>query len=149
MHDTTITVFNRKKDKKKNVTWYPSIISRCNLTLDKAAVVAKYGSESKDNIVVNVPYSTSSGNIIIDGKIYLPPKEWARADDPTTSVTFADGQESDFIYIGEWDSTDPIDDDDYGTDGFYNHMNNHYDYVFAVTGTALYKVIPHLEVTGA
>lgn len=149
MHDTTITVFNRKKDKKKNVTWYPSVISLCNLTLDKAAVVAKYGSESKDIVVVNVPYTVEDGQIMVGDKQYLTPKEWSRCADPSKAVTFADGQESDFIYIGEWEGTDPIGDEDYGVDGFYNYMNNHYDYVFTVTGTAKYTIIPHLEVTGA
>lgn len=151
MHDMTVTVFNHYKDQKKNITWYPTIITGCNVNMDKAAIVAKYGSESKDNVVVDVPYTLSDGIKTIVGKSYLPPKEWSRQtnDMLASTITFADGQEADFVLIGEWSDEDVIGDEDYGIDGFYNYMNQHYDYVFSITASAVYTVIPHFEITGA
>jgi hypothetical protein len=46
-------------------------------------------------------------------------------------------------------NTAPIKDDDYGREGFYNYMNDRYDYVFAITKVAEYSVIPHFEIMGA
>lgn len=151
MYDTTITVFNHYKDKKKNVTWYPSILSNCNINMDKAAITAKYGSESKDNAALNIKCTAKDGSIYIGKKLWLPPKEWARQDVDLLPqlITFADGQDFDFFYVGAWKEEEPIGDDDYGIDGFYNYMNKYYDYVFAISSSARYSVIPHFEVMGA
>lgn len=32
---------------------------------------------------------------------------------------------------------------------FYNHVNDEYDYVFAITSVAKYTAIPHFEIMGA
>ena len=68
-----ITVFNSYEDSLKNLTWYPTVIHGVNLLIDKAAIVAKYGAESKDNAVLNIHYQTVDGQIMVDGKPYLPP----------------------------------------------------------------------------
>lgn len=150
MFTDTITVFNYYKDSLKNVTWYPTVIHGVNLLIDKAAIVAKYGAESKDNALLNIHYQTVDGQIMVDGKPYLPPKEWERQtnDKLTETITFASGTGFDFFMLGEYPTTTPIADDDY-IDGFYNHVNDEYDYVFAVTSVAKYTAILHFEIMGA
>ena len=51
----------------------------------------------------------------------------------------------DFFIVGEWKNEEPIAEDDY-IDGFYEEMKLKYDYVFAITGSAFYDIIPHFEV---
>lgn len=150
MFTDTITVFNSYVDSLKNVTWYPTVIHGVNLIIDKAAIVAKYGAESKDNAVLNIHYQTVDGQIMVDGKPYLPPKEWERQtnDKLPETITFASGVDFDFFMLGEYPTTNPIADDDY-VDGFYNHVNDEYDYVFAITSVAKYTAIPHFEIMGA
>lgn len=151
MYKDTITLFCNYKDQQKNVTWYPTVLRNVNLNMDKAAIVAKYGAESQDNAVLNVQYQVTDGNIMVGDKTWLPPKEWDRQTNDllTTSLTFTDGQEFDFFYVGEWPDENPIRDEDYGIDGFYNYMNRYYDYVFAITSVAQYSVISHFEIMGA
>ena len=130
--------------------WYPTILRGVNLNIDKAAIIAKYGAESKDNAALNVRYTVLDGKKMIGDKPYLPPKEWERQtnDMLPKTVTFASGIDFDFFMVGEYENTEPIPDDDY-IDGFYNHINNTCDYVFAVTSVAEYSVIPHFEIMGA
>lgn len=151
MYKDTVTLFCQYKDQRKNITWYPSILRNVNLNLDKAAIIAKYGAESKDNAVLNVRYHLGEVNVMVGKKIWLPPKEWDKQTNDLLpgSLTFTDGQEFDFFYVGEWQDEEPIGDEDYGIDGFYNYMNHYYDYVFAITSVARYSVIPHFEIMGA
>ena len=151
MFTDTITVFNYYKDSLKNVTWYPTVIHGVNLLIDKAAIVAKYGAESKDNALLNIHYQTVDGQIMVDGKPYLPPKEWERQtnDKLADSITFAGGTDFDFFMLGEYPTTEPIlDDYDNYRNGFFEEMKKQYDYVFAITSVAKYTVIPHFEITG-
>lgn len=150
MYSDTVTVFNRYVDSFKNTTWYPSVIKGVNLNIDKAAIVAKYGAESKDNAVLNIHYQAVDGQIFLDGKPYLPPKEWDRQtnDKLAESITFTSGKDFDFFMLGEYPTKEPIADDDY-VDGFYNYVNDEYDYVFAITSVAKYTAIPHFEIMGA
>lgn len=150
MYSDTVTVFNRYVDSFKNTTWYPSVIKGVNLNIDKAAIVAKYGAESKDNAVLNIHYQAVDGQIFLDGKPYLPPKEWDRQtnDKLAESITFTSGKDFDFFMLGEYPTKEPIADDDY-VDGFYNYVNDEYDYVFAITSVAKYTEIPHFEIMGA
>lgn len=129
--------------------WYPTVIDGANLLIDKAAIVAKYGTESKDNALLNIHYQTVEGKIFVDGKPYLPPKEWERQtnDKLADSITFASGNDFDFFMLGEYPTVEPIADDDY-IDGFYNYVNSEYDFVFAITSAAKYSAIPHFEITG-
>lgn len=149
MYDKTITLFNHYKSRLGDM-WYPTVIECVNLLIDKAAIVAKYGAESKDNAILNIHYQTADGQIMVDGKPYLPPKEWERQTNNklADSITFASGTEFDFFMLGEYPTREPIADDDY-VDGFYNHVNDEYDYVFAVTSVAKYTAIPHFEIMGA
>lgn len=149
MFSDVVTVFNHYKSRLGDM-WYPTVVRNANLLIDKAAIVAKYGAESKDNAILNIHYQIVDGQILIDGKPYIPPKEWERQtnDKLAESITFTSGTDFDFFMLGEYHTTKPIADDDY-VDGFYNHVNSEYDFVFAVTSVAKYTAIPHFEIMGA
>lgn len=149
MYSETITLFNHYKSRLGDM-WYPTVIRGVNLNMDKAAIIAKYGAESNDKAVLNIHYHTVDGQIMVDGKPYLPPKEWSNQtnDKLPESITFTGGKDFDFFMLGEYPTTEPIADDDY-IDGFYNHVNDNYDFVFAVTSVGYYSVIPHFEIMGA
>lgn len=150
MYNDTITLFNKYED-VTGITWYPTVLNGVNLTLDKAAIIAKYGAESKDNAILNVRHQTVDGIRIVGNKPYLPPKEWRKQKEDLRSktLTFSDGQAFDFFYFGDWGSETPVSDDSYGVNGFYDYMNRNYDYVFAITSVGgAYKVIPHFEIMG-
>lgn len=174
MFTDTITVFNYYKDSLKNVTWYPTVIHGVNLLIDKAAIVAKYGAESKDNALLNIHYkhvkteNPKEGEElfhafvkckkIVDGesvffeKEWFPPKEWERQtnDKLADSITFASGTDFDFFMVGEYPTQEPIHDEDkiYGNNGFFEYIKKEYDFVFAITSVGMYSVIPHFEITG-
>ena len=149
MFTDVITVFNSYEDSLKNVTWYPTVIRGVNLLIDKAAIVAKYGAESKDNAVLNIHYQTVDGQIMVDGKPYFPPKEWERQtnDKLPETITFASGTDFDFFMLGEYPEIKPILDEEY-RNGFFEEVKKEYDFVFAITSVGMYSVIPHFEITG-
>lgn len=150
MHDKTITLFNHYKSRLGDM-WYPTVINGVNLLIDKAAIMAKYGAESKDNAILNIHYQTVDGQVVVDGKPYLPPKEWERQtnDKLAKTITFSDGDDSDFFMLGDYGSTEPILDDDY-RNGFYEYMEKNHDYVFTITAVAKFSssTIPHFEIMG-
>lgn len=150
MYNDTITLFNRYKTSAGDL-WYPSILHDTHLNMDKSAIIAKYGPESKDKAMLNVRYEDCAGAKMIGDKTFLPPKKWSQQEEGGLPgfLTFTDGQRFDFFYLGEWPDADPIPDDDYA-EGFYNYMNASYDYVFAITAVSgPYSVTPHFEITGA
>ena len=149
MYSDVITVFNSYEDSFKNVTWYPSVIRGVNLLIDKSAIVAKYGAESKDNAILNIRFDKVNEKIMVDGKNYLPPKEWERQtnDKLADSITFASGTEFDFFMLGEYPEKEPIFDEKF-RNGFFEEVKKEYDFVFAITSVGMYSVIPHFEITG-
>lgn len=148
MYSDSVTVFTRYEDSLGDITWYPTVIHGVNLMIDKAAIVAKYGAESKDNAVLNIRYQIANGQIMVADKPYLPPKEWKRQteDKILQSITFASGTEYDFFMLGDYGSTEPIKDADFK--GFFSHIKKEYDFVFAITSVAKYTAIPHFEIMG-
>lgn len=148
MYNDTITLFNRYESRLGD-TWYPTVLTNVNLNIDKASIIAKFGAESQDNAILNIRYQINDGDIFVEDKQYLPPKEWDRQinDLLPSTITFTDGQQFDFFYVGDWGSTETVDDEAY-LDGFYNYMNTQYDYVFQITSVAQYSVIPHFEIMG-
>lgn len=150
MYKDTVTIFNRYQDANRRVMWYPTVLHRVNLNMDKAAIIAKYGPQSADNAVLNVKYRIVDGNKTIGDKVWLPPKEWIELGDTKVSeaLTFTSGNKFDFFWAGKWDGNDPICDADYGGN-FYQYMNEKYDYVFAINSVGgPYTVIPHFEIMG-
>lgn len=148
MYQDTITLFNYYKSSLGDM-WYPTVINGVNLLIDKSAIVAKYGAESNDNAILNIRFDITNSQIMVNGKEYLPPKEWERQtnDKLTESITFASGTEFDFFILGEYPVIEPIVDEDFRT-GFFEAVKKEYDYVFAITSVAKYTVIPHFEITG-
>jgi hypothetical protein len=140
MYQDTITLFNRKKKSDSDV-WYPTIIRNVNLNIDKAAILAKYGSESQDKAMLSIRYKTDGQDVFIAGKPWMSPKTWDGTED---AVTF--NPDGDFFWKGEW--KEGIVSDDLYTDGFYSYMNKTHDYIFAVSSVAQYSVIPHFEIMG-
>ena len=147
MYKDIVTIFNRYVDSFENTIWYPHVLSDVNLTVDKAAIVAKYGEVSKDNAVLNVRCHFANGGIMVGNKPYLSPKEWERQtnDQLPNSITFTAGNDFDFFMLGDYGSEEPIVDED---GRFFSNMQDEYDYVYAITSSAQYSVIPHFEITG-
>ena len=138
MFQDTVTVFNRRGD-----VWYPTVLKGVKLLVDRAGIAARYGAQANDKAVLLAPLTDGS----LGGKAYVTPKVWAELEEPETAVTFAAGEEFDFLLAGAWpDGVVP--DGDYGPRGFYDFMNRTRDQVYAVTSVSRFDTIPHLEVTG-
>lgn len=148
MYSDSVTVFTRYEDSFGDITWYPTVIHGVNLMIDKAAIVAKYGAESKDNAVLNIRYQMVDGQVMVADKPYFPPKEWERQtnDKLPLSITFASGKEYDFFMLGDYGSTEPISDKEYK--GFFSYIKEEYDFVFSIASVAKYTAIPHFEIMG-
>lgn len=149
MYNDEITLFNRRKSRHGDA-WLPSVLRGVNLRVDKSAALVKYGAKSADKAILNVRYAVVDGIKRVAGKIWLPPKAWGQRDESelSGSLTFTDGTAFDFFWAGAWPDESPIADGAY-PDGFYNHMNERYDYVFKIASVGIYRVIPHFEITGA
>lgn len=146
MYTDTVTLFNRFEGSQE-VIWYPSVLYLVNLSLDKSAILSKFGAQSQDRALLNIRYT---GKYTVNGKQWLPPQEWRnQAEDKLPgTLTFADGQSFDFFWLGKWPDEQLVPDADY-RNGFYDYMNRERDYVFAVTGVSgPYALIPHFEITG-
>lgn len=173
MYSGTITLFNHYKSRLGDM-WYPTVIHGVNIQIDKAAIMAKYGAESKDNAILNVKYEhvvindptegellfrafikcqrVINGEKVFVGKEWFPPKEWGNQtnDKLPETITFSSGKGFDFFMLGEYENLNPIPDNDVlWPNGFYDYMNAEYDFVFAITSVAQYSVIPHFEIMGA
>lgn len=146
MYADVITLFNRY-DSGADDVWYPTVLRGVDLNIDKAAIVATYGENSTDNARLHIRYGFVGNDAKIGDKTYLPPKEWKAQNSEVAKncITFTSGQDFDFFIVGEWGSTEPVNDVEY-IDGFYNFCNNIYDFCFAVTSVAQYSVIPHFEI---
>lgn len=150
MYDKTVTVFNKYTDQSKNIYWYPHVITRVDLIIDKAANIAKTGLDGADTANLHVKYALSEGLIFVSGKQWLPPKEWAYQtnDKLSDTLTFASG---DFFMEGEY-TEEMVSDDEYSMrySGFYDYMNKTKDNVFLITNVGgPYTLIPHFEIGGA
>lgn len=137
MYKDTVTLFKRDPEKR---LWYPTLLRGVNLQMDRAAIVAKYGEQSSDAAILNVRYTVNKCLVMVDGNVWVPPKDWTEPN----QITFTGGNDFDFFWAGEWTDGD-VDDRDY-TGGFYQHMNRTKDFVFAITGFTRFSVIPHFEV---
>lgn len=149
MYQDTITLFNRKRGSSTTGdTWYPTVIRGVNLNIDRAAILEKYGAESKDNASLHIRYTRKNGEIRIvcdeeTEKPWMSPKEWDKTID---SITF--NPDGDFFWKGEW-TEGIVSDKDYSPDGFYGFMNREHDYVFTISSVGgPYSIIPHFEIMG-
>lgn len=147
MYTDKITLFNRYAAENGDI-WYPTVIEGVNLNIDRAAIIAKYGAQSSDSVILNIRYSFDGDNKTIAEKQWKPPKAWGELPNNELGayLTFKGGTLFDFFYVGEWDET-PIPDSDY-KNGFYNYVNGKYDNVYAVNTVSVFSVIPHFEILG-
>lgn len=148
MYLRTITLFNRLSTKTGDL-WYPTVIHEVDLITDKGALNARMGTDNQDNAKLHIHYLPMDGHVFIEGKEWLPPKEWAKLTDDIIGayITFKSGKDFDFFMAGEYPET-VVDDNDY-TEGFYDYINNQYDEVFSISSASNpYTVIPHFEILG-
>lgn len=146
MYTDTVTIFNKYKT-AQGITWYPTVLHNVDLNTDKGANVAKTGLESADTAKLHVRYTLTDGAIIIAGKPYKGPKEWAAqaVDEIPTTLTFTGA--ADFFIRGEF-PTEAINDNDFKK-GYYDYMNTNHDDVYLITTVGgPYKLIPHFEIGG-
>lgn len=144
IYKQTITLFNRKT--VDGVTmWHPFVIDGVHLIMDKSIIISTYGEQSQDNARVHIRYTPTGSGALVNGKIYMLPKEWNRAGEPSENFTLGYGDNFDFIMEGNYGSLDPIADSDY-RNGFYNYMNKNYDNVFAISTVSKFNLIPHFEI---
>lgn len=148
MYSNTVTIFNKSGNEKTGFTWYPTVVTGVDLLIDKSVGMAKTGLADANKANLHVRYRSINGQIIVDGKIYVLPKEWKRQSDDlkSTSMTFDEGE--DFFVEGEY-ATDIVQDDDIlYTNGFFAYMKVRYDNVFKINTVGKYSLIPHFEIGG-
>ena len=144
IYKQTATLFNRVL-RDGEIYWYPTVLEGVHLIIDRSILIATYGEHCSDNARLHVRYLPDGSDAMVGEKKYLPPKEFMRSGDPDEDLTFAFGDDFDFIMEGEFGSTVPVPDADYRS-GFFNHMNRTYDNVFAITSVAKFNLIPHFEI---
>lgn len=147
MYQDTVTLFNRTGEK-----WKATVLPHVDLNADRAAIIAKYGAESKDKASLHVRYTPAASGDSVDGansKLFAVkgPKEYTGTDGTIAFRTASSGEVVDFFMVGEWHGEETINDGDYDT-GFYNHMSATRDGVYTITSVARYSVIPHFEILG-
>ena len=148
IYKQVVTVFNRVEEYGATI-WHPSVIHGVHLIIDRSIIVSTYGEQASDNAKLHIRYTPSSEGAVVltdgGGKIYLPPKEFRAMGSPDSNITFAFGDNFDFIMEGIYGELMPIADDDYKS-GFFNYMNKTYDNVFAITNCSKFNLIPHFEI---
>lgn len=141
MFTDTITLFNLH-----NGIWFPHVIygvDAVGITAGKSATTLS-GATKTDNGLVLI--QTSSSKVINVGrtlKPYVSPKAYKALESGENAVTFQ--PQTDFIMLGEYESSDPVTDDDYES-GFYDEMNSKYDNVYQIVSAVFYSLIPHFEI---
>ena len=140
MYIDTVTIFTRSGNE-----WYPTLVAGADFNANRAAILARYGENSKDRSELHL--RINSGNVA--GKPFLQPKVWQAlsAAEKTQSLSM---QEGDFFILGDFTSLayqGTVSDNVYA-EGFYQYMNHSYDDVYLITSVARYSVIPHIEVMG-
>ena len=140
----TITLFNRRTVNEVTA-WYPFLIEGVHLIMDKSIIISTYGEQSQDNVKIHIRYVPSEDGAVVNGKVYMLPKQWNREGDPSKNFTLSFGDNFDFIMEGDYGSDVPVMDDAYPK-GFYNYMNKNYDNVFAISNVSKFNLIPHFEV---
>lgn len=148
LYKQTVTVFNRKIDGEKTY-WYKVVIPNVHLIIDRSIIISTYGEQSQDNAKLHIRYTPSGEKAIVSTSLgslsYMTPKVFAISGVQGANITFAFGDNFDFIVAGAFGGPSLIDDDDYPK-GFFNYMNKTYDDVFAITNVSKYNLIPHFEI---
>lgn len=149
MYTDTVTVFN-KYEEQTGISWYPRVISGCDLVTDRAANVAKTGLDTADTAKLHILYRTENSEKVINNHgatfKWLPPKKWKAMEDKSEYITFQPG---DLILRGEYQE-EVIQDSAYTSrvsNGFYEHLNKTEDDVYLITSVGgPYTLIKHFEI---
>lgn len=164
MYNDIVTVFNFYKSSTAS-TWYPHVLTGVDLVTDKGQMLQRYGADSTDTAELHVSYiETDNQKTIVDGRtglpilnnvgdplVWLPPKEWSKQVNDVLDDTITFSTDSFFLY-GEWKggSVNDVDYSSFRYSGFFDYMNQNYDYVFKITSVGgPYTVISHFEIRGA
>lgn len=138
MFNATITVFNNLRG-----VWHPTVLRKAQLTRDRGYILRTYGETSNETVAIHLPVSGGA----IEGKPYVPPKEYEQLADGSSAMTLRGGERFDIVMTGEW-TDGPVNDDDY-RGGFYQALRKERDNVWAINSVAgPYTTIPHFEITG-
>lgn len=106
MYRDTITLFCYY-----NGIWKATTLAGVDLNADRAAILAKYGTESADRAKLHIAYQREMDKTVqvCDGLIVVRPKDYTGADG---TITFASGDNFSFFVKGKWDGD--VLDMDYG-----------------------------------
>ena len=146
MYQDTITLFNRHRD-----SWRATVLYGVDLNADRAALITKYGADSKDKASLHIRYvEGDEGPLVQHGLTsYLVkrPKEYTGAAGTIVFRPVSTGEVTDFFLEGPWDGEPVINDCDYDA-GLFDYLSAIRDGVYAITSVARYSVIPHFEILG-
>ena len=174
MYNDVVTVFNFHEGTGK---WYPTVFHHVNLVegigssktegsgitnADNAELIIRVLPDRNANTIIYQPYIvvTNDGDAYVDNRgvklsyqepetdgeqWYVTPKAYSHLISPEGYFTFK--PETDFFVVGNYASTEPIDDDDYD-EGLYHAMNEAEDGVYMITSAVYYSLLPHFEIGG-
>ena len=146
MYQDTITLFNRTGG-----VWKATVLHNVDLNVDQAALIAKYGADSKDRASLHIRYvQGDDGPLVRHGLTSYPvkePKAYTGEGDTIAFRPASQGEVVDFFLVGAWDGEPVINDGDYAA-GFFDYLSGTRDGVYTITSVARYSVIPHFEILG-
>ena len=96
MYRDTITLFNFY-----NGIWRATVLNNVDLNADRAAIIARYGTESSDRAKLHVSFQpTADGTIKIGSNKYVKPEDYTGE---AGTITFASGNLFSFFSSFNWD----------------------------------------------
>lgn len=134
MYKDTVTLFSQYND-----VWYGTVIEGCDLNVDQAKILRRYGEDSKTKAILHVKVEDGK----VADKTLVKPSYFTG-----TNFTVDTGNNFSFFIEGVYGDL-VVEDDSYvseNSDGFYDYMKTQGAYV--CKGVARYSVIPHLEIVG-
>ena len=106
LYKQTVTLFNRKEVGDETF-WHVSVLDGVHLIIDRAAIISTYGEQATDNAKLHIRYTPSKSGAVVatrgGARTVLKPKEFRAYGNPSTNITFAFGNEFDFIMAGVFD----------------------------------------------
>ena len=134
MYKDTVTLFSLH-----NEVWYGTVLEGCDLNVDQAKILRRYGEDSSNKAILHVKVKHGK----VADKEYVKP-----ANFDGDNFTVNTGNDFSFFIEGAYGEL-IVEDEDYVAeyDGFYGYMKTLGAY--ACKGVAEYSGIPHLEIVGA
>lgn len=135
MYKDTVTLFSLYQN-----VWYGTVIEQCDLNVDQAKILTRYGENSKNQALLHVKIEDGK----VAGKELVKPSNF-----DGSNFTINTGNDFSFFVEGAYGEL-VVEDDEYVTessDGFFDYLKG-FGGVYACKGVAEYSVIPHLEILG-